>query len=630
MSNILVSILVPVYNTSKYLEKCMDSLIKQTLREIEIICVNDGSTDNSLEILEEYAKKDPRVIIVNKPNGGLPSARNAGIDRATGEYLGFVDSDDYVEVTMFEKMYKTAKKNKAEVVICGAEIFPTTPAPTSWLYDVLSPRTCHYPEFTPDVLFKERGSRPFLWRNLVKRDLIERENIRLKEDIVLGEDQAFQFKVYPKAKGISFIADKLYHYCWYREGSIMNTETNKKFAQKLEKHSNLCMHVMSEVQKLESYAEMRKQILAWSVELLYDDFIKVAFKDRRKIAKRMTLNWNDFGYWMYHNTFAPHINDMFRYFYFIADSDASAEVDASIIVNLYNSKDYFLEFKESICAQTLKNIEIIFINNASDNETYLHLHKWLMSDHRVRIMNQAYAPVSYTFNEGLSMAAGKTVVFADAHDVLTSPTVLEEHFKALTEANADIVSASPLSAETLEATVASAKIYDFMFCREFLEANGLEFENYHLLTTRAYTARALTEAKTFAVAASENPLFRYRSLWHRDWLYLEEANNTLKGYCELLRLTSEKKMAREHLRVVDELNSDKVIQNILNATNPYLMNPEDCPKGENSQKETFLLLCELNRLIDTSLVTGPALGARKILGEFISRRHAFLSGVMKF
>ncbi len=630
MSNVLVSILVPVYNTSKYLEKCMDSLVNQTLREIEIICVNDGSTDNSLEILEQYAEKDPRVIIVNKPNGGLPSARNAGIERATGEYLGFVDSDDYVEVTMFEKMYKTATKNSSEVVVCGAEIFPTNPAPTPWLYDVLSPRTCHYPTFTPDVLFKERGARPFLWRNLVKRDLIERENIRLKEDIVLGEDQAFQFKVYPKAKGISFMADKLYHYCWYREGSIMNTESNKKFAQKLEKHTNLCIHVITEIQKLENYEQMRKQILAWSVELLYDDFIKVAFKDRRKIAKRMTLNWNDFGYWMYHNTFAPHINDMFRYFYFIADCGASGEVDTSIIVNLYNSKDYFAEFKESICAQTLENLEVIFINNASDNDTYLHLHKWLMSDHRVRIMNQAYSPVAYTFNEGLYMAAGKTIVFADAHDVLTSPTVLKDHFDALMAADADVVAARPLSTETLESAIADSKLYEFMFKREFLTGNTIEFHNYHLLTTRVYATLALTSASTFATTASSEKLFRYRSLWHRDWFYLEEANNTLKGYCELLRLTSEKRMAQEHLRIVDELNGDKVIQNILNATNPYLMNPDDCPNGENSQKGTFLLLCELNRLIDTTLVSGRALGARKILGEFVTRRHAFLSGVMKF
>ena len=119
-------------------------------------------------------------------------------------------------------------------------------------------------------------------------------------------------------------------------------------------------------------------------------------------------------------------------------------------------------------------------------------------------------------------------------------------------------------------------------------------------------ALAETEAKTFAVAASGEKLFRYRALWHRDWFYLEEANNTLKGYCELLRLTSEKGLANEHLRVIDELNSDKVIQNILNATNPYLMNPDDCPNGENSQKETFILLCELNRLIDTSLVKSHA------------------------
>ena len=221
MNNIKVSILVPVYNTSEYLRKCLDTLVGQTLKEIEIICVNDGSTDNSLEILEQYAARDARVVIVNKPNGGLPSARNAGIDNAKGEYLGFVDSDDYVELNMFERLYNTAKKKNSEVVVCGAHIFPDKPKASDWFYDVLSPRTYHYSKFTPELLFKEKGARPFLWRNLVKRDLIVRENIRLREDIVLGEDQAFQFRVFPKARGISFISDKLYHYCWYRPGSIM-------------------------------------------------------------------------------------------------------------------------------------------------------------------------------------------------------------------------------------------------------------------------------------------------------------------------------------------------------------------------------------------------------------------------
>ena len=124
MKTPLVSVLIPVYNVEKYLSRCLDSLINQTLTDIEIICVNDGSTDGSLKILKQYQEKDNRIVIVDKKNGGLPSARNAGLDRARGQYVGFVDSDDYVEPSMFETLYKTAKKKNSEVVICGAQIFP--------------------------------------------------------------------------------------------------------------------------------------------------------------------------------------------------------------------------------------------------------------------------------------------------------------------------------------------------------------------------------------------------------------------------------------------------------------------------------------------------------------------------
>ena len=96
MAKPIVSILIPVYNVENYLEKCLDSVISQTMNNIEIICVNDGSTDHSGEILEKYQKKDKRIIVVNKENGGLPSARNAGLEIARGKYIGFVDSDDYI------------------------------------------------------------------------------------------------------------------------------------------------------------------------------------------------------------------------------------------------------------------------------------------------------------------------------------------------------------------------------------------------------------------------------------------------------------------------------------------------------------------------------------------------------
>ena len=115
---IKVSIIVPVYNMEKYLRECLDSLVNQTLKDIEIICINDGSKDNSLEILNEYSQKDSRIKVINKENEGQGVARNLGISKAQGEFIGFVDPDDWVELDMYEKMYNQAKTLDSEIVIC--------------------------------------------------------------------------------------------------------------------------------------------------------------------------------------------------------------------------------------------------------------------------------------------------------------------------------------------------------------------------------------------------------------------------------------------------------------------------------------------------------------------------------
>lgn len=114
-----VSIIVPVYNVEKYLRKCLDSLINQTLKDIEIICINDGSTDKSLEILEEYKNRDSRIILLNQENSGQSIARNNGIKKATGEYIGFVDPDDWVDLDYYEKLYNAASTNDTDIAVGG-------------------------------------------------------------------------------------------------------------------------------------------------------------------------------------------------------------------------------------------------------------------------------------------------------------------------------------------------------------------------------------------------------------------------------------------------------------------------------------------------------------------------------
>ena len=111
-----VSIVIPIYNVEKYLRQCLDSVVNQTLRDIEIICVNDGSKDSSLAIMKEYAERDERVKIIDKPNSGYGNSMNRGFDMACGEYIGIVESDDYADPEMFERLYATAKENELDVV----------------------------------------------------------------------------------------------------------------------------------------------------------------------------------------------------------------------------------------------------------------------------------------------------------------------------------------------------------------------------------------------------------------------------------------------------------------------------------------------------------------------------------
>lgn len=112
-----VSVIVPVYNVEKYLKRCLDSLINQTLSDIDIICINDGSKDSSLQILEQYAQKDSRIVIYNQENSGLSVARNTGLEHASGEYIGFVDSDDWVDLDFYENLYNSAKNNNADIAV---------------------------------------------------------------------------------------------------------------------------------------------------------------------------------------------------------------------------------------------------------------------------------------------------------------------------------------------------------------------------------------------------------------------------------------------------------------------------------------------------------------------------------
>lgn len=227
-----ISVIVPIYNVEDYLKEALSSLKNQTLKDIEIIAVNDGSTDSSAEILAECAKADERIRIIEKENGGLSSARNAGIDAATSPFVCFLDSDDTFEPAACAVMVDKLVSSGADVLCFGANCIPNDGG-NSWMREHLSPMNATYGEFNGKILFNG-CSRPWVWRNAYSLRFLNDNSLRFDETCKFGEDQIFQCESYPLAKKSVFIKDKLYNYQVARAGSLMNKFENQTTLKGLE------------------------------------------------------------------------------------------------------------------------------------------------------------------------------------------------------------------------------------------------------------------------------------------------------------------------------------------------------------------------------------------------------------
>lgn len=219
MENKKISVIVPVYNVEKYLRRCIDSIIGQNYDNMEIILVDDGSTDSSGKICDDYGRSDTRIIVIHKDNGGLSSARNAGIKIATGEYLCFVDSDDYVDKNILQKLISTALKNDADMCLCDFEYVYENADICKLIKQSLGERQAiSEKEYWHEFAVSGNPVYIVAWNKLYKRYIFE--DVRYPEGL-LHEDEAVIHKIVEKCKKISIISDRLYYYV-QRENSITN------------------------------------------------------------------------------------------------------------------------------------------------------------------------------------------------------------------------------------------------------------------------------------------------------------------------------------------------------------------------------------------------------------------------
>ena len=202
-----VSIIIPVYNSEKYLDECLKSVINQTLKEIEIICVNDGSKDNSLEILKKYQEKDPRIVVIDKKNAGVSAARNDGMNAARGEYIEFLDSDDRIDKETCETAYNMIKDKDADILCFGWRNFTDNGESTS-----RKDCTLERELFDNWLEAKKKRASMICWNKLYKKSMLQENNLTFNPDIKIAEDECFNLCVYPFAKRIVHIPITFYNY----------------------------------------------------------------------------------------------------------------------------------------------------------------------------------------------------------------------------------------------------------------------------------------------------------------------------------------------------------------------------------------------------------------------------------
>ncbi len=572
-----VSIIIPIYNVSQYLRLCLDSAVNQTLEAIEIIAVNDGSTDDCLDIINEYAAKDPRIVVITGPNGGYGRAMNQGLDRATGEYIGIIEPDDFVDVRMFDELYSTAVENDVDFVKSDfyrfthdneGNIVPSYNgvAKSKKYYDtVQSPY---------EDLFLFRFVKN-TWSGLYKSLFIEKYHIRHNETPGASfQDNGFWFQTFIYAEKAYFLNKPFYY------NRRDNLESSVYDSSKI-----WCIS--------DEYAFIR-DIISRDTEL-FQHYIGVfhVCKYRDYI---FTLNLiNDEQKPIYLEKFAKEYNEAIEnkeidqnlflekewecLQWIVKDPTSVCEALLrktpliSVIVPVYDSEQYLSECLDSVLSQTLKNIEVICINDGSTDHSLDLLNKYAESDERIIIINQSNLGAGVARNNGISCAKGEFLAFMDSDDWYPQKDILENLYIAARNNNVMICGGSFSAYKNGEVVdkysgdythytfkkneMISYKDYQFdygyhrfIYNTEFIKKKNILFPPYLRYHDLPFFANAMIHAEHFY--AIKQVVYRHRE-YDNQSAYVK-VNDIIRSIIDNLRYSKRHKLAYLHYLNYNRLN----------------------------------------------------------------------------
>lgn len=440
-----VSVIIPVYNAEEYLKQCLDSLSAQTLREFEVICVDDGSTDKSNDLLVEYQKKDSRFVAIHQDNFGAAVARNNGFAYAKGEYVVFLDSDDFFADDFLEKAWNAGVANQADVVLFNGRTFDTCTGKFG------KEKAYLRKEYLPEKLFFNGDdiptkvfvvTSPAPWLRMVRAEFIRQKKIEF-QNLPNSNDYLFSQLAMAEASRICSVNEDLVFYRTNNARSLQGTRTKY----------NLCF-----AQAVETlYDELNKRGLYEKYRISFVHSALGCFNDKIRNTKsvgarneifehmlsddfqRMHLLGHDVSFYGGNWLFGL-ANDQYELLNWFARHTKQAEEKkiktvvarksklrplVSVVIPMYNVAPYLRECLDSICSQTLRNIEIICVDDGSPDESLEIAVSYAQKDSRMVVYSHQNSGLSATRNVGIKEAHGKYIYFIDGDDVLDCQALSE-------------------------------------------------------------------------------------------------------------------------------------------------------------------------------------------------------------
>ena len=405
----LISIVIPVYNAEKYLEQCLNSIKNQTYKNFEVILVNDGSDDNSENICKSFSEEDARFKYFTKSNGGAPSARNFGLDNVTGDYITFIDADDWVDENHLEVLINNIKGNNSDMAVSSIKKFDMSNNFHFRMYSNQEKYLLNFEKMSKDELLVKlpklilaSNSYKIAVSKLFKKELLS--DVRFDESIVYGEDLEFFFKLYLNINSISYIDEVTYIYRLHDESSSskfgnlhMEQELAiyKKMYERIEELGLPTIHYVNTLKNLLVY---RKDYL--DNRDLYNEYVEFLEKIEKKVTYPKDL--------------------------------------ISIIVPIYNVSPYLQLCLESIENQSYPHFEVLLINDGSrDNSKDISL-EFVKRDNRFKYIEQQNAGLSAARNTGILNATGEFITFIDGDDFIEH-NYLEELYHTALKNDSEIV-----------------------------------------------------------------------------------------------------------------------------------------------------------------------------------------------